>query len=194
MLVNILIAVAALVAAAVAVILILAARKPDVFRVHRSATIRAPAERIYPLVASLRGFARWSPYEKKDPDMRREFDGPEAGIGASYAWAGDRNVGRGRITVVDAEAPGRVEMSLDMLSPMKVSNIVEFTLAPQGDATLVTWAMRGKTPFFCKILQTLFDMDKMCGRDFEAGLADLEALVEGRPVASGVREPVGATA
>ena len=112
----------------------------------------------------------WSPYEKKDPAMKRAHGGAQSGKGAFYEWDGNKEVGSGRLTITESVAPSRVTMALDMTRPFECHNIVEYTLVPQGDATLVTWAMQGPAPFIAKVMQVFFDMDKMVGRDFEAGV------------------------
>ena len=53
-----------------------------------------------------------------------------------------------------------------------------FTLEPKGDSTNVTWAMNGQVPYIAKIVHVFLDVDKMVGRDFEAGLANLKAIAE----------------
>lgn len=78
------------VVAAVAVLLLIAAAKPDKFEVKRSRVIAAPADRIYPHLADLSAWPQWSPYEKKDPGMRRQFGAISAGKGAAYAWSGNK--------------------------------------------------------------------------------------------------------
>ena len=165
-------------AVAVAGVLAYAATRPDVFQVQRSAAIKAPPEKIHPLINDLRAFNRWSPYEKKDPAMKRAYSGPESGKGAVYAWDGDRNVGKGRMEIADASLPSKVTLKLDFEKPFEAHNIVNFTMEPKGDATSVTWAMQGPVPYMAKIVHLIFNMDRMVGQDFEAGLANLKALAE----------------
>jgi hypothetical protein len=110
--------------------------------------------------------------------MQRVFSGPSGGKGAVYDWDGDKNVGKGRLTIVDATPPSKVTIDLHMQAPLESRNVVEFTLAPRGGATDVTWAMHGPVPFPAKVMHVLFDIDKMVGGDFEAGLAKLKALAE----------------
>ncbi len=167
-----------LVVIAVAVVLILAARKPDTFQVTRTATINAPPERIYPLIADFKAWGAWSPWEKKDPAMTRSYGGPESGVGATYAWAGDKNVGEGGMRILEANPPARIALKLDFLKPFEAHNDVVFALAPQGSATNVTWTMTGPTPFIGKIMHVFMDMDRMVGGDFESGLAAMKATVE----------------
>ncbi len=162
----------------VAVVLVLAAMKPDVFRIQRSVAIKAPPAKIYPLIGDLRAFAQWSPFEKKDPDMKRAYTGAPTGKGQVYEWDGNNNIGAGRLIIADTAEPSKVTMQLEMIRPMEAHNMVDFTLAPNGDTTTVTWAMRGQTPFLGKILHVFMDMDRMVGRDFEAGLTDLKTIAE----------------
>lgn len=170
--------IAAILVVAAAVVLVWAATKPDTFRVERSATIKAPPEKIFPLIADFHQWRRWSPYETRDPAMKRTYGGAERGKGATYAWEGDGNVGTGHMEILDAPAPQKVVIKLDFLKPFEAHNIAEFTLQPQGDGTRVTWAMQGPTPFIGKIMHVFINMDRMVGTDFEAGLANLRKATE----------------
>ena len=166
------------VAVAIAAVLVLAAAKPDTFRVQRTASIKAPPEKIFPLIDNLRDNAKWSPYYKKDPAMKGAYRGPESGSGAQFDFDGNKDVGSGRVTITDSAPPGNVTMRLQMFKPFAADNVVEFTLAPRGETTDVTWAMQGKLPYLAKIVHLFLDVDSMVGRDFEAGLANLKAIVE----------------
>lgn len=169
----------ALIAVAVlGVVLVFAATRPDTFRVERSARIKAPPEQLYPLINDLRQFNTWNPYEKKDPNIKGEYRGPQAGAGAAYHFQGNKDVGKGSISIVESAAPAKVTMKLDMIEPFEGHNIVEFSIAPRGDATEVTWAMHGPSPFVAKLMGIFLDMDRMIGRDFDAGLSDLKARAE----------------
>lgn len=159
-------------------VLLYAAAQPDVFHVRRTATIMAPPEKIFPLISDFRSWIAWSPYEKKDPAMKRTYGATTVGKGATYAWDGDRNVGAGSMEIMDAPAPSRVTIKLDFRRPFEAHNVADFTLQPVEGGTSVSWSMSGPTPFFGKILHAFIDMDKMVGRDFEAGLASLKAIAE----------------
>jgi hypothetical protein len=169
--------IALLLVAAVVLLLALAATRPDTFSVQRSARIQAPAEQVHALINDLHRFNRWNPYEKKDPNLKGAYSGPTAGPGATYTFEGNKNVGKGSIRIVGSQ-PREVTMELHMVEPMEARNTVRFTLVPQGEATEVTWAMQGASPFIGKLVGLVFDMDKMVGTDFEAGLAALKALAE----------------
>ena len=160
-------------------ILAYAATKPDVFRVQRATSIKAPPEKIFPFLNDLHKFGAWSPWEKKDPAMKRTFAGSESGKGAVYEWDGDKNVGQGRMEIMDTTPPSKVAIKLDFARPFEAHNIVEFTLTPKGgDSTDVTWAMQGPVPYVAKIMHVFVDMDSMVGKDFEAGLATLKSVAE----------------
>ena len=167
----------AVVAGGIAVVLILAAMKPDTFRVQRSAAIKAPPEKIFPLINDFKAWAAWSPWETKDPAMKRTYSATTSGKGATYAWDGDSNVGAGNMLITEA-VPSKVALDLNMTRPMTAHNKVEFTLTPAGDSTTVNWSMRGEAPYFAKIIHVFFNMDKMVGGDFELGLAKLKAAAE----------------
>lgn len=175
---RILLTAAAVLVGAVAVVLLLAARKPDSFVVQRSTIINAPADRIFPLINDYRQWTAWSPYETKDPQMKRTFGPATAGKGATYAWDGDSKVGAGNMTIVESTPPSKVGIRLVMTKPIAADNDVSFTLTPQGADTSVTWAMQGTAPFFAKVIHVFFNMDKMVGGDMEAGLAKLKSAAE----------------
>ena len=162
----------------IAGILIYAATKPDSFRVQRSASIKAPPEKIFPLINDLKTWAGWSPYEKKDPAMKRSFGPVTAGKGATYEWAGDKNVGQGRMEILEASPSNKVLIKLDFIKPFEAHNMAEFTLEPKGDTTLATWAIYGPSAYITKVIGLFFNMDTMIGKDFEAGLADLKTTAE----------------
>jgi len=85
--------VAAILVLAIAVVLIMAATKPDVFRVQREALIKAPPDKVFPFINDFRQWSSWSPYENKDPAMKRTYGSTTAGKGAVYEWDGNSNVG-----------------------------------------------------------------------------------------------------
>jgi len=173
----------AIVVALVAV-LAYAASRPETFRIQRTATMKAPPERIFPFIDDLRAHTSWSPFEK-DPAMKRAHSGAARGKGAVYEWEGNRQVGAGRIAITDS-TPAKITMTLDMLRPFEAHNVVEFALEPNGDAkavgadiaTNVSWAMQGRQPYMAKLFGTFVNCDRMVGRQFEEGLGKLKALVE----------------
>ncbi|GAC1338872.1 MAG: K(+)-transporting ATPase subunit F [Beijerinckiaceae bacterium] len=158
--------------------LAMASTKPDTSRTERTMRIHAPPEAIYPHIVDFHAWPAWSPWEKKDPAMKRTFTGAPTGPGAAYAWSGNTKVGAGRMEIVDASPFSRVLIALHFLKPFKSDSNAEFTLVPQGEATTVTWAMYGPTPLVGKVMASVMDMDRMIGRDFERGLANLKALAE----------------
>jgi hypothetical protein len=166
-------------AAGVAALLVTAALRPGSFQVARSATVQAPPARLHALINDLRQFNTWNPYDRKDPQVRGEYRGPQAGPGAAYHFQGNKDVGKGSIRIVDS-APAKVTMELHMIEPFEGRNMVEFRLQPRGEATEVTWAMNGASPFIARLAGIFFDMDAMIGRDFEAGLAALKQRAERR--------------
>ncbi len=162
----------------IAGLLVLPATRPDTFRIQRAASIKAPPEKIFPLINDFRNWGAWSPWEKKDPAMKRHLGPTASGRGAVYEWEGNKDVGQGRMEIAGSVPPSALTINLDFVKPFEAHNVVEFTLEPNGDATKVTWAMQGRTPYFAKIIHLFINMDSMVGKDFEAGLASLKAIAE----------------
>ncbi|MGE3149776.1 MAG: SRPBCC family protein [Pseudorhodoplanes sp.] len=169
--------IAALIAVAAAAVLAVAATKPDDFRVQRSVSIKAPPEKIFPLINAFDNWPLWSPYEKRDPDMKRARSGPPSGQGAVYEWDGNRNVGQGRMEILEA-TPERIRIKLDFIRPFEGHNMAVFMLTPKGETTDVSWAMEGPMHYCAKIISVFFSMDRMIGDDFTAGLNNLKAVAE----------------
>ena len=175
---EIVVIIAIAVAIAIAIVLILAATKPDTFSVRRVTMVSAPPEKIFPLINDFHQWGTWSPWEDKDPAMKRTYSGAGSGKGAVYAWDGNKNVGTGRMEILEVSAPSKIVIKLDFFKPFEAHNTAEFTMLPQGDATTLTWLMHGPAPFMSKVMQVFMNMDKMIGKDFEAGLAKLKKLTE----------------
>ena len=170
--------IAIVLAIAIAIVLILAAIKPGTFSVRRATTVKAPPEKIFSLINDFHQWGTWSPYENKDPAMKRSYSGAESGKGAVYAWDGNNNVGSGRMEILDTSTPTKIVIKLDFYRPFEGHNTAEFTMLPQGDATNLTWTMHGPAPFMHKVMQVFMNIDNMVGKDFEIGLANLKRLTE----------------
>ena len=162
----------------VILLLIVAAMRPDEFCVERSININAAPDRLFPSINDFHQWTGWSPWEKIDLDLKRSYSGSPNGKGAVYEWEGNNKVGKGRMEITETASPARVLIKLDFEKPFKASNMAEFVLAPEGGSTRVTWAMTGRSPFMMKVMGLLMNMDRMVGKDFEKGLANLKALAE----------------
>jgi hypothetical protein len=162
----------------VIVLLLVVSRRPDTFRVQRSAQIKASPDKVFGFLQDFHHWPSWSPWEKMDPAMSRAHSGTEKGKGAIYTWKGNKKVGEGRMEITESTSPGRLVIKLDFLKPFEAHNTAEFTLEPQGDMTNLTWAMHGPQPFMFKAMGLFMNMDTMIGKDFEAGLGNLKTLAE----------------
>jgi len=171
-------AIVIVVVVAIAGVLAYAATQPNTFRVQRSTVIQAPPGEVYAIVEDLDRGKEWSPFEKKDPNLKRSRSGPPKGKGSVYSFEGNSEVGAGSLTVLDTVPPNKLVLALDMTKPMEGHNTVEFTLVPEGSGTRLTWSIFGPMPFISKVMCVFIDMDKMIGREFESGLASLKALAE----------------
>ncbi len=151
--------------------------RPDHFRVARSIHIAAPPQAVHALIADFTQWPRWSPYEHRDPAMKRTLGATTKGKGAVYSWDGNNQVGAGRMEILD-DAPTKIVIQLDFLRPFEGHNIAEFAIVPSGGQVEVTWAMSGPAKLVTKLMGLVLDMDKMIGKDFEAGLANLKTEAE----------------
>lgn len=173
----------------VALIVILAVviqNRPSAFLIERSAVISAAPEQVFDQVNDFRAWQAWSPWEKMDPDLKRDYGGAPAGVGATYGWVGNRKVGEGRMTIQQSDRPSRVVIKLEFLKPMTATNTATFTFTPTSGGTKVNWAMSGSHDCFAAKAFGLFcNLDKMVGRDFERGLANMKQVCEQTPAATG---------
>ena len=166
---------------AVAAFLTWVALQPAAYSVARQTMIQAPPEVIFPHVNSLRAWNAWSPWAKKDPAARVSYQGPDSGVGAQFAWSGNREVGAGTMTIVTSDPARRVGLKLDFTEPMVGTNDVALELKPVDGGTNVTWSIRGENGFLSRAIMTAIgiDLERMIGGEYEAGLAALKRLVEG---------------
>ena len=177
MLVKIVIALAVIVVGLVVVV----ALQPKDYRVTRSATIAAPAPVVFAQVNDFHKWAAWSPWAAIDPAMKQSFAGAPAGAGAVYTWSGNREVGEGRMTIVESRPSELVRVKLDFEKPLKGTSVAEFTFRPDGERTLVTWSMVGEKNFVAKAIHLVLGVERMIGQQFEKGLAAMKTVAESAP-------------
>ena len=169
-----------------AVFAIFVAMQPDEFAVERSTTVAAPPQMVFDQVNDFHKWQAWSPWAKLDPMAKNTFEGPESGEGAKFSWAGNDQVGEGRMEIAESRAPEHIKIDLEFIKPFPAKNVTLFTFAPEGDGTKVTWNMSGTNNFIGKAICMFMNMDKMVGGDFEKGLAAMKAKAEAE-----VKEPIG---
>ncbi|ESQ74862.1 SRPBCC family protein [Asticcacaulis sp. AC402] len=173
-----------LVSSAIAAVLIVAATKPNISRIQRSATIAAAPQTILDHVGDFRKWRAWSPWEALDPELNRAHSGPDCGVGAVYEWRGNGKAGAGRMEIIE-QTESKITLKLDFIKPFPANNIAEFLLQPEEEGQVLTWIMTGPQPFLAKVMGTLFNMDDLVGKDFEAGLKNLKTLSESPEAAAG---------
>jgi hypothetical protein len=162
----------------VIVLVVIVALQPSEFRVVRSATISAPVPVVFAQVNNFHNWNAWSPWAKLDPAMKQTYEGAPAGTGAVSTWAGNSQVGEGRMTITDSRPGELVRIKLEFMRPFRATNTAEFTFKPEGNQTAVTWSMAGEKNFMAKAFGLFMNMDKMIGDDFEKGLANLKSVAE----------------
>ncbi len=164
-------------AVAVALFVAFVASRPSAYRIARSAVVPAPPSAVYPKVADLQAWEAWSPWAKLDPTMKTDYSGAPGAVGSSYHWVGNDKVGEGRMTVKEIVPDRLVRIELRFIKPWEQVATTEFSFAPEGTGTKVTWAMRGENDFVGKLFAVFWSMDKAIGPDFEKGLASLSQQV-----------------
>lgn len=162
----------------VALLAIVVSTRPDEFRVTRSAIISAPPSEVFPHVNDFHLWQAWSPWSKRDPHCEIAYDGPATGEGAKFSWKGNKEVGEGRMLIIESTPHKMIAIRLDFLKPFRATNTAEFEFEPVSGGTKVTWSMFGKNNFMGKLFGMIVDCDKMVGKDFEEGLANLKREAE----------------
>ncbi len=162
----------------IAAVLIYGAMQPSAFSIVRGADVKASPAEVFGEISDFHKWSAWSPWEKFDPNLQRSFTGPTSGVGAKYAWVGNKKVGEGSMEITASEPSKRMQLDLHFIKPFQADNVTEFTLSPAAGGTHVKWEMRGHKPFMMRVMSAFMDMDKMVGKDFEAGLANLKSVVE----------------
>ncbi|MFA6312813.1 MAG: SRPBCC family protein [Sterolibacterium sp.] len=161
----------------VAAILVYASTKPDAFHVERSISIKALPEKIFPHINDFRLWDAWTPYNK-DPAMKKLYSGKDSGKGAHYAWEGNKDVGKGDITIADTVPPNKLIFDLHMIEPFEGRNVATISLNRSGDFTNVTWSLDDKHSLMLKTVALLIDLNQAIGKDFEVGLSRLKTIAE----------------
>lgn len=164
-------------AAVIALLVIVVALQPSDFCITRSATMAAPAPILFEQVNDLRLWGAWSPWDRLDPNTKKTFEGPAFGVGAICSWVGEK-AGEGRMTLIESRPNELIRFKLDFMKPFKANNTAEFTFKPEGNRTVVIWSMSGKNNFISKAFGLIMNCDKMCGGEFEKGLANLKSVTE----------------
>ena len=167
--------------ALVAVLAAVVASRPSEFHVTRTTVIAAPPAVVFAQVNDFHRWAAWNPWAKLDPEITQTFEGAPAGPGAVYTWAGNRQVGEGRMTITESRPDELIRIRLEFLKPLPGTSIAEFTFRPQGNQAAVTWSMHGTNNFMAKAIHLVMNMDRMIGGQFDRGLSDMKAAVESGP-------------
>ena len=178
MLKKILLGIVVMLVVLIAVCLVLVMMQPAHYQVERSATINAPAPTVFALVNDFHKWDSWSPWAKMDPAMKQTFEGASAGTGAMYSWAGNSQVGEGRMTIIESRPSDLIRIKLEFIKPFAATNVTDFTFTPSGNSTNVKWTMSGENNFIGKAFSLFMNMDKMIGADFEKGLAQMKTVAE----------------
>jgi uncharacterized protein YndB with AHSA1/START domain len=162
----------------IAAVLAFAATKPKTFHMQRSVTIKAPPEKIFPLVNDLHEWSEWSAQDRGDANIKRTFSGAATGEGAASEWEGSGSAGKGRMLITESVPNRKVSVTVDFAKPFEARNVNVFTLEPAGDSTTVTWDFTGANAYVLKVMSVFVSMDRVMGKHFEDGLGNLKIAAE----------------
>jgi hypothetical protein len=154
--------------------------RPGQFHYERNGVINASADKIFPYLSSFKEGAAWSPYEKKDLQMKKIFTGTDGQVGATMAFEGNKEVGSGKLEMLKIVPNEVVEIRLTMLEPVRGESLVQYKLTPVDGGTQFSYSMSGESGFLGKLMSTVIDCEKMVGDDFSIGIANLKTLVESK--------------
>lgn len=162
----------------IAFLVMRAALKPNSFHIERSIHINAAPIQIFPHINDFKSHLAWSAWEKVDPNLQRKMSEQTAGVGATYEWSGNKEMGSGKMTILESNPNSKVSSKIEFFAPMKATNTLEYTLEPSTDGTVVKHAMFGASPFFRNFICLFINVDKMVGEKFEESLRGLKAVCE----------------
>jgi len=155
---------------------------PKSYRVERSAVIAATPDVVWPYTSSLKKYQEWSPWAKKDTNMVLEYTGTDGTVGSGLKWEGNKDVDKGEQTLTSLVPGKSSETQLKFYMPWGVGESTSYmNLEPVPEGTKMTWGIKGDNDFIGKIFDSLMNMDKAMGKDFEEGLANLQAVVASGP-------------
>jgi hypothetical protein len=169
------------IAVIVIVFVIIVATRPADYRISRSTTIGAAPAVVFAQVNDFHKWESWNPWGKIDPAMKQTYEGASDGKGAIYTWAGNNEVGEGRMTITESRPSDLILINMEFFKPMAGTATAQFTFKPEGNQTTVTWAMTGKNNFMSRAVCMFMNMDKMIGGQFEKGLAAMKSIAEAKP-------------
>jgi uncharacterized protein YndB with AHSA1/START domain len=169
------------VAAIILVLVVIVAMQPAAFRITRSGSFAAPPSAVFAQVNDFHNWEEWSPWAKLDLAAKKTFEGPPSGVGTVFTWSGNNQVGEGTMTLTESKPDELIRINIDFRRPFKATNAAEFTFKTEGNQTSVSWSMSGQRNFIFKAFGLFMNMDKLIGKDFEKGLAQLKAVVEKTP-------------
>lgn len=151
---------------------------PKKFHVHRSIVIEKPKQEVYDFLKYLKNQDLWSPWNKKDPSMKKSYKGVDGEVGFVSAWEGNKEVGSGEQELLGFVEGELVQSKLRFFKPWKSESDAYLRTELHEKGTKVTWGFLGKNTFPFSIFMLFMNMDKAVGKDFEEGLQRMKSVLE----------------
>lgn len=152
---------------------------PKKYQVYRSIEINKPLPEVFQYLKHIKNQDYWSPWKKRDPNMKQEYIGNDGEVGFVAKWNGNKEVGLGEQEIMNIVENDRVEARLRFFKPWKSESDAVTSVEKITDKiTKVTWGFSGKNKVPANIFMLLYNVDKHVGKDFEEGLTSLKEILE----------------
>lgn len=152
---------------------------PKNYHVFRSVEVNRPLPEVFQFIKYVKNQDQWSPWDKKDPDMKKTNTGVDGTVGFISRWEGNKQVGEGEQKITNIMENEKIESQLRFLKPWKSQSDAYIKVEKTDEnSTLVTWGFSGVNKSPSNIIMLFFNMDKTLGKDFEEGLVNLKNHLE----------------
>lgn len=142
------------------------------FQYSVSRKLNAPIDKVFPYLSNIKLGSEWSPFEKVDPNMKKEY------VGSKLIFEGNKDAGAGSVEILKVVPNELVELKLIMTAPLKAENKIEYRVVPEDGGTRFTWSMSGDGGYITKLMTVFMDCEKMITDQFNKGMDNLQAIVE----------------
>ena len=168
-----------IIAGIVVLLLILAMIAPKKFEVSRDIEINCSKSKAFEYLKYVKNQDEWSPWKKKDPDMKQEFVGTDGEVGFISKWVGNKEVGEGEQEIKEIIEGSQLNTELRFFKPWKSQSDAYIKVEDIGEERCrVIWGFKGKNKIPFNIMMLFMNMDKAVGKDFEEGLQSLKEILE----------------
>lgn len=152
---------------------------PTEMNLEKEIVINKPKDLVFAELKTFKNHSYWSPWAKKDPNMKQEFKGTDGTVGFISSWDGNKDVGTGEEEIKNIVEGERIDVELRFKKPWEDTSKAYFVTIPAGDnMTTVKWGFNGNSPFPFNLICYLTNMKDQLGNEFYLGLVGLKEYIE----------------